>query len=77
MFQNRLARVDYLFVLTGLFMIFGYAVRVHVFLMLAYWLVLKYIKAPGPLREMAMATVAWLYVYDVYQMLSLSLVLSL
>ena len=33
--------------LIGFFMLFGYAV--HVFLMLAYWLVLKYIKAPGPL----------------------------
>ena len=40
--------VDYLFVLIGFFMLFGYAV--HVFLMLSYWLVLKYIKAPGPPR---------------------------
>ena len=61
--------------LTGLFMTFGYAVRVHVFLMLAYWLVLTYIKAGS--RWMAMATVASLHVYDVHQMLSLSSVQSL
>ena len=67
--------------LSGLFMIFGYAVRVHVFLMLAYWLVFEVHEGlwspSGGRGEMAMATVARLHVYDVYQMLSLSLVLSL
>ena len=54
----------------------SYPVRVHVFLKLAYWVFLKYLETSDSFEgrgEKAMAMVARLRVYALYQMLSISL----